>query len=87
MINSGPFNEIHLLNHTVVHWRRADDGWEIAAFRTSSGGGMLRSITADLIQRNSSGGPGTDEFSQTLGMVMLITCTKLQSDRINGARR
>ncbi|MBO9125436.1 MULTISPECIES: hypothetical protein [unclassified Rhizobium] len=87
MIDLCPFNEIHLMNHTVVHWRLADGGWEIAAYRTSSGGGMLRSITGDLIKRTSGGGPGTEEFSETLGMVMMIACTKIQSDRVNGPRR
>ncbi|MDM9644445.1 hypothetical protein [Rhizobium sp. S163] len=82
-----PFNEILLMNNTVVHWRLADDVWEIAAYRMSGGGGMLRSVTGDLIQRKSSGGPGTEEFSETLGTVMMITCTKIQSDRVNGPRR
>jgi hypothetical protein len=49
------FNEIHLINHTVVHWLHADEGCEIAVYRTSSGGGMLRSVTGERI---SAGGPG-----------------------------
>jgi len=87
MPDQASFNEIHLINHTVVHWLHGDEGWEIAAYRTASGGGMLRSVTGDLIKRISTGGPGTEEFSEALGMVMLITCTKLQSDRVNGPRR
>jgi len=87
MTDPTSFNEIHLINHTVVHWLHADEGWEIAAYRTSSGGGMMRSVTGDLIKRISAGGPGTQEFSDALGTVMLITCTKLQSDRLNGPRR
>lgn len=81
------FNEIRLLNHTVVHWRRADVGWEIGAYRTSSGGGMLRSVTGELIQRTSRSGPGSEEFGEALGLVTLIACTKIQSDRLNGPRR
>lgn len=87
MTDQGRFNEILLMNNTVVHWRLADAVWEIAAYRTSSGGGMLRSITGDLIQRKSAGGPGTEEFSETLGTVMMIACTRIQSDRMNGPRR
>ncbi len=86
MTEPSPFNEIPLMNNVVVHWRLADDGWEIAAYRTSSGGGILRSVTGDRIERKLVDGPGTQEFSQALGWVMMIACTKIQSDRINGSR-
>ena len=87
MTDPATFNEIRLLNHTVVQWHRAGEGWEIAAYRMFGGGGMLRSVTGDLIKRVSPTGPGTEEFSEALGMVMLVACTKIQSDRINGPRR
>jgi hypothetical protein len=87
MTEPGPFNEIRLLKNTVVHWRFADDQWEIAAYRTSGGGGVLRSVTGEPIQRTSPSGPGTEEFSDALGMVLLIASTKIQSDRLNGGRR
>ncbi len=82
-----PLNEIPLLNNIVVHWRLIDDEWEIAAYRTSGGGGMLNSITGEPIRRTSQGGPGTEEFGRVLGMVVMIACTRIQSDRINGSRR
>jgi len=51
MIDALPFNEIHLLNDTVVHWRLGDQGWEIAAYRSYGGGGMPKSVTGEPIKR------------------------------------
>lgn len=39
------------------------------------------------IVRNEGSRPGTEELAETLGTVMMITCMKIQSKRINEARR
>lgn len=84
------FNEIRLFEICTVRWRllsRREGRWVISAFRgTAKNEDFMRSVTGEPIQRYTDGGPGTAEFSKALGLVVLIACTKIQSDRINGSR-
>jgi len=82
------FDEIRLPNKQVVRWRFLDreNRWEIAAYRIPTGSELLMSVSGEPIQRWSSGGPSTDEFSEVLGVVVLSASLRIQSDRINGPR-
>lgn len=78
------FNEIRLPDKHAIRWRFVDreNQWEIAAFLGLDT--RLTSVTGEAIARRSTRGPGTEEFSEALGMVALSTALKVQSSRING---
>ena len=79
------FNEIRLLNKHAVRWRFVAklNRWEIAAFNGAAPD-VLKSVTGEDIQTWTTGGPGTDEFSEALGHMVLSASLKVQSVRING---
>ena len=80
-----PFNEIRLLNKHAVKWRFISkmNRWEIAAFNGSASE-VLKSVTGEEIQVFTKGGPGTEEFSEALGLMVLSASLKIQSKRIDG---
>ena len=82
------FDEIRLPNKQVARWRFLDreNRWQIAAYRTPAAAELLMSVAGEPMQRWSSGGPSTEEFSEVLGMVVLSASLRIQSDRINGRR-
>jgi hypothetical protein len=88
MMTMRRFDEIRLPSKQVVRWRFLDreNRWEIAAYRIPTGNELLRSVTGEPIQRWSTGGPSTDEFSEALGIVVMSASLRVQSDRINGRR-
>ena len=80
------FNEIRLLNNHLVRWRfiSGENRWEIGAYRNLAATELMTSVTGEIIQRWVLKGPGTEEFSEALGMVVLSASLKVQSSRING---
>ena len=81
-----PFDEIKLLNKHAIRWRfhPKKNRWEIAAYLQGSKTEPLLSVTGEAIQAWTRYGPGSEEFSEALGMVALSTSLKIQSKRING---
>jgi hypothetical protein len=85
------FEEIRLYENYYVRWRflsKPENRWEVSAYQGAARNErLLTSVTGETIRRYSVGGPGTEEFSEVLGMVVLIASVKIQSNRINGTRR
>ncbi|MBB3591749.1 hypothetical protein FHX08_002093 [Rhizobium sp. BK529] len=85
------FDEIRLFENYIVRWRflsKPENRWEISAYNGAARNErLLTSVTGDVIRRYSVGGPGTSEFSEALGIVVLSASLKVQSNRINGPSR
>ena len=81
-----PFDEIKLLDKHAIRWRFHPkmNRWEIGAYVQGAKGEPLLSVTGESVHAWTRSGPGSDEFSEALGMVALSASLKIQSKRING---